>query len=57
MYRYHVPEHLQPHIDYITPGVKVGLQGANTFYPKLSHDFLLLNGVSESSPPKSFSII
>lgn len=23
MNRYHVPEHLQPHIDYITPGVKL----------------------------------
>lgn len=23
LYRYHVPEHLQPHIDYITPGIKL----------------------------------
>jgi tripeptidyl-peptidase I len=22
-FRYHVPEHLQPHIDYITPGIKL----------------------------------
>ena len=23
MFRYHVPEHIQPHIDYITPGITV----------------------------------
>lgn len=51
--RYHVPEHLQPHIDYITPGTKltpvvrrrVKVKRGSPWYPKK------LNRVSPHSEP------
>lgn len=51
--RYHVPEHLQPHIDYITPGIKltpvvkrtVQVKRGSPWYPKRP------NRVSLKSPP------